>query len=149
MAVRNAWRRAARAGRWRPEELGEASLAYVERTFRSDGPRPIVARVDRAYRSPRGLITLVELKTRREDRTYPSDIIELSAQRLALLSETGEPVAPIALVVIESDTGRRSRRVKLMSIDEVRNVVQRREDLLNGRLVPRPPAIPGLCAACA
>lgn len=149
MVVRNAWRCAARAGRWLLEELGEASLAYVERTFRSDGPQPIVARVDQAYRSPRGLITLVELKTRREDRVYPSDIIELSAQRLALSSETGEPVAPVALVVVESDGGRRSRRVKLMSTGEVRDLAQRREELLNGLLAPRPPSRPGLCAACA
>lgn len=120
LAVRSALRRAHRADRWIPEELGEASLAYVERTFRSEGPRPVVARVDRAYRSPRGLITLVELKTRGEDRVYASDVIELSAQRLALASETGEGVAPFAFVVVESNSGRTSKRVKLMSTDQVR-----------------------------
>ena len=148
MAVRSAWRRAHRADRWMPEELGDASLAYVERTFRSEGQRPVVARVDRAYRSPRGLITLVELKTRGEDRVYASDVIELSAQRLALSSETGERVVPFAFVAVESNIGRMSKRVKLMSTDRVRKLVDRRHDLLEGRLVPRAPAHAGLCRKC-
>lgn len=148
MAVQRARRRALRADRWMPEELGEASLAYVERTFRSEGPRPVVARVDRAYRSPRGLITLVELKTRAEDRFYASDVIEISAQRLALSSETGEEVVPFAFVVVESNSGRTSKRVKLMSTDQVRKLVDRRHDLLEGRLVPRPPVHARLCGKC-
>lgn len=54
--------------------------------------RQLVARVDRGYRGRNGLITLVELKTRRRDR-YLSEVIALSAQRVALAGETGEPVA--------------------------------------------------------
>lgn len=148
MAMQSARRRAHRADRWMPEEIGEASLAYVERIFRSEGPRPVVARVDRAYRSPRGLITLVELKTRAEDRVYASDVIELSAQRLALSSETGEEVVPFAFVVVESNSGRTSRRVKLMSTDQVRKLADRRHDLLEGRLVPGAPAHARLCRKC-
>mmetsp|Transcript_76674 Transcript_76674/g.212412 ORF Transcript_76674/g.212412 Transcript_76674/m.212412 type:complete len:193 (+) Transcript_76674:499-1077(+) len=147
--VHLAWRRRVRTSQWQPEELGEAGLAYVERTFRSDGLRSIVARVDRAYRSPQGLITLVELKTRREDRVYLSDIIELSSQRLALSSETGERVASVAFVVVESKGRRRPWRVKLMSTGEVLVLAQRREDLLNGVIAPRGASRPGLCAACA
>ena len=101
VAALRARRRSQHTNSWLPKELGDASLAYVERTFRSGGSRPIVARVDRAYRSPRRVITLVELKTRAEDRVYPSDVIELSAQRLALSAETGEAVAPVAFVVVE------------------------------------------------
>jgi CRISPR-associated exonuclease Cas4 len=148
IAVRSAWRRAHLADRWMPEGLGEASLAYVERTFRSEGPRPVVARVDRAYRSPRGLITLVELKTRAEDRVYASDVIEISAQRLALSSETGEVVVPFGFVVVESNSGRTSKQVKLMSTDQVRKLVDRRHDLLEGRLVPRTPVHARLCGKC-
>ena len=148
MAVQRARRRAHRADRWMPEGLGEASLAYVERTFCSEGPRHVVARMDRAYRSPRGLITLVELKTRAEDRVYASDVIEISAQRLALSSETGEEVVPFAFVVVESSSGRTSERVKLMSADQVRKLVDRRHDLLEGRLVPRPPVHARLCRKC-
>jgi hypothetical protein len=148
-AVRSAWRRAHRADRWIPEELGEASLVYVERTFRTKGPRPVVARVDRAYRSPGGLITLVELKTRAEDRVYASDVIEISAQRLALSSETGEVVVPFAFVVVESKSGRTSKQVKLMSPDQVRKLADRRHDLLEGRLVPSDPAHVRLCGKCA
>lgn len=146
-ALRARWR-SQHTNNWLPKELGDASLAYVERTFRSEGSRPIVARVDRAYRSPRGVITLVELKTRAEDRVYLSDVIELSAQRLALSGETGEAVAPVAFVVVESNSGRTLMRVKLMSTDEVRKLADRRQDLLDGRLVPRDPAHLALCGKC-
>jgi CRISPR/Cas system-associated exonuclease Cas4 (RecB family) len=149
MIVRSILRRRAKAAAWLPEELMGSSLAYVERTFRSDATLPIVARVDRAYRSRRGLITLVELKTRREDRVHPSDIIELSAQRLALSSETGESVAPLAFVVVESEGRRKPQRIKLMSAREVQALVNRREGLLNGWLVPRPPLGPRMCVTCA
>lgn len=147
--VRNAWRPRTRTPQWPPEELNEAGLTYVERRFRSDGPRSIVARVDQAYRNPHGLITLVELKTRAEDCVYPSDIIELSAQRLALSSETGERVATVAFVVVESEGRRMPWRIKLMSTGEVLALAQRREDLLNGFTAPRATSHPGLCATCA
>ena len=149
VGARHALRRTARADRWLPEELGEARLAYVERTFRSTGPHSIVARVDRAYRSPQGVITLVELKTRRNERVHLSDIIELSAQRVALSGETGESVAPVAFVVVETGAGRRSRRVELMSTAEVENVAQRRKDLLDGRLAPRAPLHARQCLTCS
>lgn len=139
--------RAGEAG-WLPEKLRDATLAYVERTFRTDEHPHIVARVDRAYRSKQGLITLVELKTRDEARVYEADIIELSAQRLALSTETGEPVAPVAFVVVEWEGRRKSLPVGLMSAGSIKTLVQRREDLLVGQLAPRPPSHLGLCEAC-
>jgi hypothetical protein len=45
-----------------PAELRGAEIAYAERTFRSHRHR-LVARLDRAYRTPAG-VQLVELKTR-------------------------------------------------------------------------------------
>lgn len=139
--------RARKAG-WLPEELRDATLAFVERTFRTDEHSRIVAWVDRAYRSKDGQITLVELKTRSEVRVYASDIIELSAQRLALSTEPGEPVAPVAFVVVESQGLRTALPAGLMSAAEVKALMQRREDLLTGHLTPLPPSHPGLCRAC-
>ena len=63
-----------------PAELRGAEIAYAERTFRSHRHR-LVARLDRAYRTPAG-VQLVELKTRPRDAVYMSDVIELSTQRM-------------------------------------------------------------------
>ena len=65
-----AWRRsletnAARAERAsRPAALRNAELVYMERLFRISTPVGLVAKLDRAYRMPSGLLVLVEFKTR-------------------------------------------------------------------------------------
>ncbi|MBN9206183.1 PD-(D/E)XK nuclease family protein [Methylibium petroleiphilum] len=139
----------ARTDAWLPPELKGQRLAYVERTFRSDGDVQVVARVDRAYRNGAGVITLVELKSRTTDRVWSADIVELSAQRVALAGETGEPVAGIGWVVVQSAVGRTAHRVSLLSQDAVHDLVSRRADLLAGVALPRYPATRGLCASCA
>lgn len=148
-AARLVRRHSGKLDQWTPEALKDHTLAYVERSFRSGDDRPVVARVDRAYRGRDGLIDLVELKTRRADRVHLSDIIELSAQRVALEGETGEPVARIAWVVVESAAGRRAHRVRLMSPHAVRDLAQRRDALLAGTESPNYPAASGLCMSCA
>lgn len=137
------------ADAWLPEELKGHLLAYAERKFTSRGDRQVVARVDRAYRSPGGVISLVELKTRSVDRTYPSDIIELSTQRMALTGENGEEVAPVAWVVVQSAAGRKAHRVGLMSTRAVRDLASRRDALLEGTALPMFPATSRTCASCA
>lgn len=85
-----------------PDELLGAELAYAERTFRLELPQiRLSARVDRAYRAQNGVVTPAELKTRRIHRPYLSDVIELSVQRLVLMSETGESVARYAYVLVQ------------------------------------------------
>ena len=133
---------------WFPEQLRGHALVYAERTFRTVESPSLVARVDRAYRGKDGLITLVELKTRDEVRVHASDVIELSAQRLALSSETGASVSRIAFVVVEAKGRREALPVTLMPVSEVLALAQRHEDLLAGRLLPRHPSHPGLCAGC-
>lgn len=147
--ARFVWRSTVKVDAWIPEALKDHTLAYLERTFRSGDDRQVVARVDRAYRGRNGLITLVELKTRQADRVHPSDIIELSAQRVALAGQTGEPVARIGWVVVESSAGRTAHRVTLMSAQAVWELASRRDTLLGGAESPSYPATRGLCASCA
>lgn len=143
-------RRGAGADEWMPRELKDHTLAYSEKTFRSGGgDRQVAARVDRAYRGRNGLITLVELKTRRADRVHPSDVIELSAQRVALAGETREPVARIGWVVVESAGRRTAHRVTLMSPPTVWELASRREALLSGTEPPSYPATNKVCTSCA
>lgn len=140
--------RRSRLADWVSTELRGTTLAYVERTFRSGGGHPIVARVDRAYRGRHEKITLVELKTRESDRVYPSDIIELSAQRLALEEETGERVERQGFVVVQSDARHRAHRVRLMSRHEVLILALRRVSLLDDGALPRPVSSRRLCESC-
>lgn len=141
-------RRFVKADTWMPEALKDHTLAYSERTFRSGDAWQVVARVDRAYRGQGGLIVLVELKTRQADRVHPSDIIELSAQRVALEGETGESVAPVAWVVVESAAGRSANSVRLLSPHVVWDLASRREALLAGTESPHYPATSRVCASC-
>jgi CRISPR-associated exonuclease Cas4 len=149
ITARVARKRPVRADVWIPGELKDEVLAYSERTFRSGGDRPVVARVDRAYRGHGGVITLVELKTRPTGRVHPSDIIELSAQRVALAGETGEPVAVTGWVVVQTEAARTAYRVRLMSPLAIQRLALRRGALLDGKAQPTYPATTALCASCA
>jgi CRISPR-associated exonuclease Cas4 len=147
-----AWRASRRLPpdeRWRPRALRNAQLVYAERTFRSTELR-IVARLDRAYQE-RGVITLVEFKTRASARAYHSDVIELSAQRIALADETGQLVADIAYVVTQDVATRRRvpHSVRLLPREEVVALVKRREDLFAGTVVPTPARSTRMCEKCA
>lgn len=126
-------------------------LAYAERLFRSKGAFRISARVDRAYRDRRGYLTLVELKTRDLDKVYPSDVIELSAQRVAIAAATGEAVHEEAYVLVQGTKGQRSRahRVKLLTETQMAALAERREALLSGTTQARRTCINGICDHCA
>lgn len=108
-----------------------------------------MARVDRGYRRHDGTITLVELKTRQTDRIYRSDLIELSAQRVALEGATGEQVDAFGIVVVQSGPRYRVHRVRLMSRRAILDLAIRRATLLDGKAFPRPASSRRLCAACA
>ena len=136
---------------WMPHELRASRLVYAEQLFRSEGPASVSARVDRAYRDQAGVVTLVELKTRKADRVYLSDVIELSAQRYALQSQTRERVSEHGYVVVQQ-VGARSRkahRVQLLADEGLTSVVARRERLLMGTEDPIPPRTTALCEHCA
>ena len=133
-----------------PAELRGAEIAYAERTFRSHRHH-LVARLDRAYRTPAG-VQLVELKTRPRDAVYMSDVIELSVQRIALEDETGEAVAGEAWVVLQNSwTGtRRPRKVRLMATSEVTAIRKRYSDVVQGRVGrPAPARSLSQCSQCS
>ena len=111
----------------------------------------VSAKVDRAYRDQAGVVTLVELKTRKADRVYMSDVIELSGQRFALGSQTGEVVNTRGYVVVQIAGLRGSsvHRVDLLTADEVQALIARREALLRGAVKPQKTCRPGLCRNCA
>ena len=146
------WRRRARLAEWRqrPDALRDAQLLSVEAEYRSKGARPIVARVDRAYRLPSGRVTLMELKTRSTVAVLPSDVIQLSAQRIALEDELGLPVTDEAFVLIPARAPApfAVRAVQLMSRTAIDALVERRWRLMDGLEVPRWPERENVCHRC-
>ena len=144
-------RRKTRTSDWMPHELRASRLAYAEQLFRSAGPVSVSARVDRAYRDQTGVVTLLELKTGKVERVYLSDVIELSAQRYALQSQTGEQVFEHGYVVVQPVGSRRRKvhRVQLLVAERLASMVVRRERLLMGTEEPDPPCSTALCAHCA
>ena len=138
--------------RSRPAALRDAELVLVEKKFRTTSPVPIAAKLDRAYRLPSGQLVLLELKTRWNGGPNLSDVIQLSAQRVALSAATGQTVAAEAFVLIERPGARRSpvaHRVDLLSVDQVAVLVRRREAILADRISPRYAAEAGHCQSCA
>jgi hypothetical protein len=134
-----------------PRELKSVRILYSERLFRSEGAEPLVAKVDRTYRSAAGVQVLVELKTRTARRAYASDVIELSAQRLALMAQTGDVVADHGYVLTQHPAGHETgwHRVRLLTHAEVRALVLWREELLAGNAEPQFTHSPGVCRKCA
>ncbi len=134
--------------------LKDAQLAYAEQLFRSakfKGDRVISARVDRAYRNLSGLLVLVELKTRAADKVYLSDVIELSAQRMAIEGHQGERVSDAAYVLVKSVRfpNGRVHEVRLMPHASVVALAARREGLLTGLELPRTSSNERLCEGCS
>ncbi|MCG2583874.1 PD-(D/E)XK nuclease family protein [Massilia sp. TS11] len=133
----------------KPRELVDAELLFAEQTFRIDAPLALSARVDRAYLL-RDLVILVELKTRAAPIAYRSDVIELSAQRIAVMYATGQPVADFAYVVIRSPQSGTQvmRRVMLLSEADIVALARRRERILVGAAAPCVTASTGICRKC-
>ncbi|HEY0847172.1 MAG TPA: hypothetical protein VGE12_17515 [Noviherbaspirillum sp.] len=136
---------------WLPAELRDAALVYMERVFRAKSPVPIIAKLDRGYRNAEGVIILVELKTRRLNRPYLSDVIELSAQRLVVQAQTGERVAAYGYVLIQlaGSECKTAHRVDLLSAENVIAMAMRREAILAGEEAPRYASSERLCTRCA
>lgn len=144
---------AARAERAsRPAALRDAELVYMERLFRVSTPVGLVAKLDRAYRMPSGLLVLVEFKTRWSNQPFLSDVIQLSAQRMAVMGQTGQSVASYGYVMVKAPTRRAlpiAHFVKLMTGEQVVALVRRREDVLAGRALPCRPLSRKVCPTCA
>ena len=135
----------------RPAALQDAELVYMERLFRASRPVGVVAKIDRAYRLPSGLLVLVELKTRWINQPCLSDVIQLSAQRVAVMGQTHQAVVPYAYVMVKAPTGRAlpiAHRVQLMTDEQVVALVKRREDIFAGRVLPRSSYSQKACLTC-
>lgn len=136
----------------RPRELAGAQLAYMEKVFRIEHPLRLVATVDRVYQLPDGMLVLVELKTRWDQRARPTDIIQLSAQKLALEVSTGLPVARFGYVSTKRPNGKAAlthHRVGLLDAEGVLALATRRHAVLKGAVQPDASHSKRACDGCA
>lgn len=136
----------------RPSDLRDATLVYMEHAFRTDRPFRLTARVDRAYRIANGDLVLVELKTRWHAQPRAADIIQLSAQRLAIKMATGQRVAPYAFVTVERPGRHHPRvhhRVQLLDRAEIEALEHRRHAILAARVSANFSASRQTCTICA
>jgi CRISPR-associated exonuclease Cas4 len=136
----------------RPAELRDATLVYMEHAFRTDRPFRLIARLDRAYRIANGDLVLVELKTRWHAQPRATDIIQLSAQRLAIEMATGQRVAPYAFVTVENPdrpTLRLHLRVQLLDRVDIEALAHRRHAILAGQVSADFASSLQGCARCA
>ena len=135
---------------WLPRELQHAQLAFAEKTFKTWRPIGLIARADRGYWL-NGQLHSAEFKTRAGAVAYSSDVIELSAQRLAIEKSTGDRVSEIGYVLVQNPLGKRRsvHKVRLLPRADVIALAKRREAILNGRIVPKYTASQQLCSQCA
>jgi CRISPR/Cas system-associated exonuclease Cas4 (RecB family) len=130
-------------------ELASRHLVFAEKEFSIQRPLPVRVRVDRVYDTGRGLV-LLELKTRSRRKIYQDDIIELSAQRLAVGLSTGRDVYRHGYVLLIHPLlrSRSLHRVDLLTATEVVELADRRKRLLTERAVPAKPRSTTLCSKC-
>ncbi len=136
----------------RPVALLDAELLYIEKLFRVFRPVHLVAKLDRAYRTPSGIVVLVEFKSRWIHRPFLSDVIQLSAQRIAVAGQTRQAVAPYGYVVVKTPSRAAlytTHRVQLMSEEVVAALVRRRQDILANRVEPSYAESKAMCRTCA
>ena len=135
---------------WKPDSLTTAVLEYAERAFFTEHPFRLVAKIDRAYRTPSGHLVLTELKRRPCPRAYRSDIVELSAQKVAIENSTSHRVADVAFVVVEHPLSkvRTPIPVQLLGESEIVALAQRYRDISVRRTIPIKAERHALCASC-
>jgi CRISPR-associated exonuclease Cas4 len=136
--------------RWLPPEQQGATIAFAEKEFIARSPFPVGAIVDRAYRLSSGLLVLMELKQRERVKSFFSDVVELSVQKLAIEASGGGTVAPYAYVVCESPATHRKTplRIELLTEGAIVQLRNRHVALKTGRVVPTKVDHPALCEAC-
>lgn len=138
---------------WRPQALANAPIAFAEKTFHISHPLRLTAKADRGFVVDNAVV-LTELKTRRFARAYDSDVIELSAQKLAVEGASGRTVHTTAYVIVEQPmaSAKGPRRhwipVRLMDAATLVALARRRASILRGDMAPQEAHSEGLCVKC-
>lgn len=133
-----------------PPEIVTGQLVTSERTFRRRGSRAFFAKVDQGFRTADGMLVLVETKNRL--RVTTSDIVQLSAQAIAIKSEVGDELgrpAGYAYVRLQLMGGKpRYVRYGLYPESVIDKLVDTYHDLRMRRRHPMARPHPSRCESC-
>lgn len=129
--------------------LRDSELVFAEKDFTIHHPLHLAVRVDRVYDKGSSLV-LLELKTRIRRDIYPSDIIELSAQRLAVSKSVNREVSEFAYVLMFNPVLRTHtiHQVRLYPDHIVIGLARRRELLIQGAITPNRMYHSARCEKC-
>jgi len=136
---------------WLPAELRGAALVYSEREFIANRPVRIGAWVDRAYALPSGTLVLVEFKRRERPVAFLGDVVQLSAQKLAIERAGAGQVAPHGYVAVVHPWSGRITPLRVRLEDEGAVVARyhRATKVLSGVSTPTKTHDQVLCLDCA
>lgn len=136
---------------WLPVELRHARIEFAERYFYAKRPVRLIAKVDRVYKDESGTLFVTELKRRVKTQAYLSDVVELSAQKVAIERGGRRAVAEVGFVVIEHPVTQKRTpiRVRLLREHEIIVLATRYERLVDGGAMPDKANVAGLCRSCA
>lgn len=133
-----------------PAEIANGKLVISEKVFYRQGSRPFAAKTDQGFLTPEGWLVLVETKTRR--RMSASDLVQLSAQAVAIAGSKGNRwrVANWGYVRLAPE-GAKSyyQRVELMHASRVDQLWDRWRALKDGQVNPVARPKPSRCSKCA
>ena len=136
---------------WLPAELRGAALVYSEREFTANRPVRIGAWIDRAYALPSGALVLVEFKRRERPVAFLADVVQLSAQKLAIERAGAGQVAPHGYVAVVHPWSGRITPLPVLLEDEAAVVARyhRAAKVLSGVSTPTKTHDHVLCLDCA
>jgi CRISPR/Cas system-associated exonuclease Cas4 (RecB family) len=136
---------------WLPVELRHARIEFAERYFYAKRPVRLIAKVDRVYKDESGTLFVTELKRRVKTQAYLSDVVELSAQKVAIERGGRRAVAEVGFVVIEHPVTQKRTpiAVRLLREQEIVDLAQHYVRLVDGGAMPDKANVAGLCRSCA
>jgi ATP-dependent exoDNAse (exonuclease V) beta subunit len=125
-----------------PRVLRNARIFLNEEEISTSRPVPLHGRVDQVFQTDDHTLILVDTKTRRFNRVYKSDIIQLSVYRTILKNRyrSQYPVSNQAYVRVVVQSGNQKkvyyRQVTLLTEDEVVDLWRRYTAIKTGRKRP-------------
>jgi len=132
---------------WMPEELkGAKEHAEIDLQARMPDGTLLVGRSDRVFETKDGFVVL-DYKTRKAHRTYPEDILEISAYA-TLMRRKGRTVKTHGYIVTDDGAQKKTHRVTLLDDEQVESKVRRFVAIASGKEEGCRTSVRAKCKSC-
>lgn len=132
-----------------PDDLKNAKLWAKEKAFECGGNNPLTGIVDESFIGSNGDIVLSDTKSRKFNRVYKSDILQVSAYRVLIENATSKTVAPFGFIRLLTPSGNEYVKIDLYDRDEVLAARRLFDDLRNGKYPGEKCQNKAMCKGCA